>query len=208
MSQQESYNELKFFSVDHNPLDSSLNRVTDAKLLRICLPPRLLIFGLSLLIAITWALPALSQEAQDGVLSKLVAPSKKKASEALPVDFMNRPIFTIRSEFMGYTQEERAMSVRDRIKSAMEKGGDDHVSIRTTPEGGRFIELNGLAVFQIRPGDLDPLTGESADEAAKNAAENLNIAVHEARERSNSHVILKGFGLFMALCEIEWVIKF
>lgn len=197
MSQQESYNELKFFSVDHNLLDRWINRVAGAKLLRICLPPHLLIFGLPLLIAMTWALPALSQEAQDGVLSKLVAPSKKKASEALPVDFMNRPIFTIRSEFMGYTQEERAMSVRDRIKSAMEKGGDDHVSIRTTPEGGRFIELNGLAVFQIRPGDLDPLTGESADEAAKNAAENLNIAVHEARERSNSHVILKGFGLFM-----------
>jgi small-conductance mechanosensitive channel len=110
---------------------------------------------------------------------------------------MNRPIFTIRSEFMGYTQEERAITVRDRIKSAMEKGGDDHVSIRPTPEGGRFIELNGLAVFQIRPGDLDPLTGESVDETAQNAAENLRIAVHEARERGNSSIMLKGIGLFI-----------
>ena len=79
----------------------------------------------------------------------------------MPVEFMNRHIFTIRSDYMGYSQEERAMAIRHRIEAAMAKGGGDNVSFRPAPEGGRFIELNGLAVFQIRPGDLDPLTGES-----------------------------------------------
>ena len=78
------------------------------------------------------------------------------------------------------------MSIRHRIEAAMEKGGDDHVSVRSTPEGGRFIELNGRAVFQIRPGDLDPLTGESVDEVANNAVQNLKTAVRDAREQGNT----------------------
>jgi hypothetical protein len=114
---------------------------------------------------------------------------------------MNRHIFTIRSDFMGYSQEERAMSIRHRIEAAMEKGGDDDVSFRPAPEGGRFIELNGLAVFQIRPGDLDTLTGESVDEVANNAAQNLKIAVREAREQSNTDVMLKGIR-FVALASV------
>ena len=201
MSQQESYHKIEFSSVDGGPLDKGLKRVgltkPGAKFLDIRLAALRVIRCLSLLIVTTWTLPTLAQEAQTGGLSKFIAPSKQDAIEASPVEFMNRPIFTIRSEFMGYTQEERAITVRDRIKSAMEKGGDDHVSIRPTPEGGRFIELNGLAVFQIRPSDLDPLTGESVDETAKNAAENLRIAVGEAREQSNSRIIVKGFGLFV-----------
>ena len=95
---------------------------------------------------------------------------------------------------MGFTQEERAIGIRNRIKMAMEKGGDDHVSIRPTPEGGRFLELNGVAVFQIRPGDVDPLIGESVEEAAKSAAQNLKIAVREAREQGNTQVLFKGIG--------------
>ncbi|MEI6270609.1 MAG: mechanosensitive ion channel domain-containing protein [Methylococcaceae bacterium] len=201
MSEQESYHEVEFSIVDGGPLNKGLKRVKlnkpGAHFLGLRRAALRVIRYLLLLIVTTWALPILAQEAQAADLSALIAPSKQDATEASPVEFMNRSIFTIRSEFMGYTQEERAISVRDRIKSAMEKGGDDHVSIRPTPEGGRFIELNGLAVFQIRPGDLDPLTGESVDETAKNAAENLRIAVGEAREQGNSHILLKGSGLFV-----------
>jgi hypothetical protein len=153
-------------------------------------------FLLSLLVLIgaTGSLPAHAQEAQAADLNMNSAQPKEDSTEALSVDFMNRHIFTIRSGVFGFTQEERAIGISNRIKMAMEKGGDDHVSIRPTPEGGRFVELNGLAVFQIRPVDLDPLTGETVDEAVKNAAENLKIAVREAREQSNSHVILKSMG--------------
>ncbi len=156
-----------------------------------------LLLSFLLLIVAAWAWPTLAQEAQAASLSKLIAPSKEESAEALPVEFMNRHIFTIRSEFMGYTQEERAASVKDRIKSAMEKGGGDQTSIRPTPEGGRFIELNGRAVFQIRPDDLDPLMGESIDEAAQSAAQNLKVAVREARERSNSNTMLKSIGFLL-----------
>jgi len=79
----------------------------------------------------------------------------------------------------------------------MEKGGDDHVSFRPSPEGGRFVELNRVAVFQIRPSDIDPTMGESLDEVANNAAQNLKIAVGEAREQGNAKVMLKGIGLFV-----------
>lgn len=115
-------------------------------------------------------------------------------SDALPVTFMNRHIFTIRSGIMGFTQEERRIGISCRIKVAMEKSSDDHVLIRPTSEGGRIIELNGVAVFQLRPGDLDPVLGQSMDEAVTSATENLKIAVREAREQGNSKVVLKGIG--------------
>jgi len=151
-----------------------------------------LLLTLFILIGATGSLPAYAQEAQAADLTMIAAQSKEDSPEVLSVDFMNRHIFTIRSGAFGFTQEERAIGIRNRIKMAMEKGGDDHVSIRPTPEGGRFVELNGLAVFQIRPGDVDILTGESIDEAIKNAAQNLKIAVSEAREQGNTKVLLKG----------------
>ena len=155
-----------------------------------------LLLSLFLLTGALWALPASAQEAQNDDLTRITAQSKEDSSETFPVEFMNRQIFTVRTGFMGFTSEERAMGIRNRIKMAMEKGGDDHVSIRPAPEGGRLVELNGLAVFQVRPSDIDPTLGESIDEAANNAAQNLKIAVREAREQGNTKVMLKGAGLF------------
>lgn len=153
-----------------------------------------LLFSLLVLMGAIQAMPAYAQAAQAADLTLSAAKSKDDSTDALPVEFMNRHLFTIRSKLEGYTQEEREMTIRSRIKTVMEKGGDDRISIRPTPEGGRFVVLDGLAVFQIRPNDLDTLTGESIDDAAKNAAENLKIAVREAREQNNPHVMLKGIG--------------
>lgn len=146
-------------------------------------------------------------EAAASVIS--TAESKSDTNEALPIEFMNRPIFTIRSGVLGFTQEERALSIVNRIKVAMERGREDRVLIRPTPDGGRIVELNGLAVFQIQPIDLDPLTGESVDEAAKQASQNLANAVHEAREQSSGAVILKGLGfVFLASALFYFVCRF
>ena len=153
-----------------------------------------LLLSLMVLTGATWSLPACAEEAQATDLTIIAAQSKEGSTEVFPVNFMNRHIFTIRSGVMGLTQKERAISIINRIKKAMEKGGDDHILIRTTPEGGRFVELNGLTVFQINPGDLDPLTGDSIDEAVTNAAQNLKMAVRDAREQDNKQFLLKGFG--------------
>ncbi|MCX7099084.1 MAG: mechanosensitive ion channel [Methylococcales bacterium] len=158
-------------------------------------PFRLL--ALLLLIGVSIPLPASAQEAEAADLSLIAGQDQDTNPDAITFTFMNRPIFTIRSGVMGYTQKERMMGIKSRIEIAMEKGGEDKVTIRPTPEGGRFIELNGLAVFQVRLADLDPLTGESLDEAAKTAAQNLKIAVAEAREQNNPHIIFKGISFFI-----------
>jgi len=163
---------------------------------------------LLLLIGAATIIPIYSGEAQAEEQSVIGS----QQTNALPVKFMNRHIFTIRSGIMGFTQEERRIGISSRIKVAMEKSSDDHVLIRPTSEGGRIIELNGLAVFQLRPGDLDPLLGQSMDEAVTSATENLKIAVREAREQGNSQVVLKGMGftvlasaLFYLVCRfIYW----
>ena len=160
-----------------------------------------LLLSLLILIGAAWSIPAHAEEVRVAALSSTAAHHGEDSTEAKPVEFMNRHIFTIRSDFMGYPQEERAMAVRHRVEAAMAKGGDDYISLRPAPEGGRFIELNGLAVFQIRPGDLDPLTGESVDEVANNAAQNLKIAVREAREQGNTDLMLKGIR-FVALASV------
>jgi len=154
-----------------------------------------------ILIGVAWSIPAHAEEVRIADLSSTAAHHGEDYTEAMPVEFMNRHIFTIRSDYMGYSQEERAMAIKHRIEAAMAKGGDDYVSFRPASEGGRFIELNGLAVFQIRPVDLDPLTGESLDEVANNAAQNLKIAVREAREQGNTDQMLKGIR-FVALASV------
>ncbi len=160
-----------------------------------------LFLPLLLLIGAAWPISAHAEDVRVAALSLTATHHGEDPTEAMPVEFMNRYIFTIRSDFMGYSQEERAMSIRHRIEAAMEKGGNDYISFRPTPEGGRFIELNGRAVFQIRPSDLDPLTGESVDEVANNAAQNLKAAVRDAREQSNTRVVFKGIG-FAALATV------
>jgi small-conductance mechanosensitive channel len=155
----------------------------------------LLSWLLVLLAAVSWPIPAMSREAHAADLTKLAERSPKESGVAMPIELMNRHIFTIRSSAMGYTQEERAISIKQRIAAAMEKGGDDKISIRPAPDDGRIVELNGLAVFQVRASDADPLTGETTDELAHNASRNLEIAVREAREQLNPQVILRGVGL-------------
>lgn len=150
---------------------------------------------LVLMTALSWPMVAFSGKAHAADLTKLAERSQNESGIAMPIEFMNRHIFTIRSSAMGYTQEERAISIKQRIAVAMEKGGDDKISIRPAPEGGRIVELNGLAVFQVRASDTDPLTGETTDELARNASRNLEIAVLEAREQLNPQVILRGAGL-------------
>jgi len=144
-----------------------------------------------------WPLPANAEVAQAAGSIISTAEPKNDTNKALPIEFMNRPIFTIRSGISGFTQEERALGIVNRIKVAMARGREDRVLIRSTPDGGRIVELNGLAVFQVQSIDLDPLTGESLDEAAQKASQNLANAVHEAREQSSGVVILKGSGFVL-----------
>lgn len=168
-----------------------------------------LLLPILILIGAIGSLPVYAEVAQAAASVIGTAESKSDTNKAMPIEFMNRPIFTIRSGVLGFTQEERALSIVSRIKVAMERGREDRVLIRPTPDGGRIVELNGLAVFQIQPIDLDPLTGESVEEAAQKASQNLATAVHEAREQNKGIVILKGSGfvflasaLFYLLCRL------
>ncbi|MGY6277713.1 mechanosensitive ion channel family protein [Methylomonas sp. MgM2] len=152
------------------------------------------LLSLSLLFGIIQAIPVSAEENKATDLDIITAQTKQDTPQAFPVEFMNRHIFTIRSDVAGFTQEEQAASILNRIKLAMEKGGNDKITTRTGPNGVRFVELNGLRVFQIKQGDANPVTGESIDDVAKNAAKNLKTAVHDAREQSNNEYMMKGAG--------------
>ncbi len=147
--------------------------------------------ALTVMIGYGWIIPLHAEEMQ--VALSIPGPSPEDA-EALPFEFMNRQIFTMRSDSLGFTPKERRIAIRNRIKMAMEAGSQDTIAVHSTPEGGRFVELNGIKVFQIRPNDLDPLLGESMDEVIKSASENLKVAVAEARQQAKPKVLLLGVG--------------
>ena len=165
-----------------------------------------LLLILCLLLGVTWTIPASAEESQSTDLSIISAQSKQDLPESFPLEFMNRHIFTIRSDVAGFSQQEQATSILNRIKLAMEKGGDDKISTHPAPKGGRFIELNGLRVLQIKPDDTDIIAGESVDEVAKNAAENLQTAVHDAREQSSKQFMIKGAGFALLASLIFYLV--
>ena len=138
MNQYESANDVEFsiieaghvcFDDDHHfsgavfRLHTQTDFLSD-ELLPVLKNPRLTfihwMFSLLLLVGLCWALPASALEAETDDLTRIAAQTKENSSEAFPVEFMNRHIFTVRSGFMGYTSEERAIGIRSRIKMAMD----------------------------------------------------------------------------------------
>ena len=102
--------------------DEFLRTVKKYRLAFLHLPLLLLI-----LIGAAWSIPAHAEEIRVAALTSTAAHHGEDSTEAMPVEFMNRHIFTIRSDYMGYSQEERAMAIKHRIEAAMAKGGGDYV---------------------------------------------------------------------------------
>ncbi len=127
------------------------------------------------------------------------APPAPAAPAAVPtaaadVVVANRSIATLRGLLFQNPPAERARVARDRIEGALERGRDFAVAVREDA-AGRLLTIGGRGMFVLVPADVDEAAGETLDQAAAAAAERLELAVREARERRSLPDLLKAVGL-------------
>jgi small-conductance mechanosensitive channel len=109
-----------------------------------------------------------------------------------PLVFHNREIVLFRAVLTGYTPEERAEAAQERLQRALEKGVGHAVTVRPV-EDTRLIEVGGVGIFFLAPGDLDPLSGESLDAATARVVDRLTTVLAETREARDLRAILRAF---------------
>jgi len=103
----------------------------------------------------------------------------------------------------GYSPQERARAVQERIDKVLTERDPGKVSTKQLPEG-TVILIGDKEVILITLGDL-PAFGESAEEVVKRAVHNLTLAVEEVKEGRNPIVLLRG-GAYTFLATIIFVL--
>jgi small-conductance mechanosensitive channel len=124
-----------------------------------------------------------------GTTATAAEPSIKPAT----LKIENRPIFTFRGTLLGYTPQQRVEAAEARIKAIIERGAWGTVTTKTFSEG-LLIQIGDQWMFVISPGDLDPLAGETSEEAGARAVRNLTTALGEIEESRKAETYLRGFG--------------
>jgi len=120
------------------------------------------------------------------------------ALEPAPVLVWGRPVAVFRAPYDERTPAERAVSAAARVKALDPSAREDFRFLPVALEGkvaGVLVGTKSEALFGLLPGDLDPASGETLEEAAGRAVEALR-AVFEARaEELRWPIILRGLGL-------------
>jgi small-conductance mechanosensitive channel len=101
-----------------------------------------------------------------------------------PLVVLNRTVTVFRFPYFGIATVDRAIRAKQDILRVMEKGGPGKVTIQATALG-RVILLDGEFVFSLYPKDVDQLGGETIDQAAQKAVEELTLVAAETREGRN-----------------------
>ena len=113
------------------------------------------------------------------------------ADDGVPLVIYNRTIVVFRGTFLGIGPPARAARATAVIEGALAAGGQHHVEIKENPEG-RLVMMGDMLAFVITPGDVDPLSNETAAATAEKAAANLRQVIGETREARDLNAILKG----------------
>ncbi len=110
-------------------------------------------------------------------------------NEATLVVF-NRTIFVFRGDFLGAPPAARVIRARAVIDDRLRRGGDQTVTERDNPEG-RLVLIGDTLAFVVTQGDLDPLSGETTEQAAADAVRRLQQVIAETREARSAKALLK-----------------
>jgi small-conductance mechanosensitive channel len=116
-----------------------------------------------------------------------VAPVKQHAD----VKFMNRKITRFRAEIMSAPPATRATDAAVRIQERVDADAIDRVEITRIGQA-ILITVDEFTVFAITAADLDPVTGETLEGRAAEAASNLERALVEAGELHRPKQLVRG----------------
>lgn len=101
-----------------------------------------------------------------------------------------RTVFVFRSALAGFPAQDRADGARKRLDKALAAGGPQKTGVRTIAEGSQVL-LDGRLLFLVTPGDVDPLAGDTIEDAARDSAAMLDQALLERRERGSPAYLLE-----------------
>ncbi len=128
---------------------------------------------------------------------------------ARPADLViaNRYIYTMRAEAYGATPEERAQLVSLGVSRLVDEGGPLEVTTRPSPDAIAVL-IDGKVVFRIRSADLNPESGETLQDVAAAAVQNLGKSLDDMKEARDAGRLLPaaGYSLLatLALAGVVW----
>ena len=135
--------------------------------------------------------PASAPSSVDGPGAEHGQPGAREPERATaPVTVLNRTIVVFRGPLYGYSPQDRASVVLERISGQIEKGIFGPVTLRSDSIG-TIILNNGQIAFTITPGDLDVLSGQTMTQASEESVKSLGVALDEAREIRTTPILLK-----------------
>jgi len=145
-----------------------------------------------------WILvPAIAQETDPSV----PAPSVEGSSEAT-VMYMNRPIVTLRVTVGGMSPEERAERIHRRLVDLDDAMLKRQITVEPAEIGnleGVFLSLEGATMLLgIADGDVDPESGQTAEELGQQVKARLEEAFAARLEQRRLPVLLRGIALSVA----------
>jgi small-conductance mechanosensitive channel len=120
-------------------------------------------------------------------------PPGQPAVVPAPVEVFNRTVTVFRVPYFGVAPVDRANRAKQEILRVLGKDGAGKVTIESSPQG-RVILLDGELVFALFPKDVDPLGGETLDQAAEKAVKELTHVAAETREVRNVSAMLRAGG--------------
>jgi small-conductance mechanosensitive channel len=130
-----------------------------------------------LLLAVIAALASsLAVRAAADAAETTVEAGAEVSGEHVPLVFFNRTVFVFRAAADGYSPAQRAKSAHERLRAIVGEPGAGVVSVKVIP-AGHVIDVDGSPMFTIRPGDVNPLHGETLETLAARTRQQVEEAV-------------------------------
>jgi hypothetical protein len=134
-------------------------------------------------------------------------PTESEIAEAKAIDapavvtLWNRPIIELRATIGNLTPAKRVAIIREKLDEIPYADLGQPVGVEPAEVGavsGLMVFVGGRLLFGILPHDLDPLSGETLEQAGKQVSARLREALDARREARRVPVLLRGIGLSVA----------
>ncbi|MBB1059918.1 mechanosensitive ion channel family protein [Marilutibacter spongiae] len=142
----------------------------------------LLLAGLAPALA---ALPSLPGEKPDATAEATPTAIDATAS------YFNRDIVTYRAAFLGIPPQQRARNTEASIERAVSLPGAAVIGSHEIPQGV-VVTVSDIAVLVLTPADLDPVAGETLEQARDAVISRLGEAVGAAESELEPRYLLRG----------------
>ena len=131
----------------------------------------------------------LAAVAQDGP-----AQSARTGDSPALLTVFNRPIIVLRATVFNYSPAERVQGIEQRLSELIAQGKTKKLTTRQIVEG-TVIDLDGELVMLITPGDVDPLSGETLEQAVRETMNQLQTALDLMNVQRSVGYLLRASGI-------------